>query len=123
MAIIFWKQGAVFQGNPEEAVYETENLNRTNGNDIIDLYDVDFRPEGNNLTIKKAAGNTKIIVPDDVAIALDVTVKNGILKIFEEQTKINPSNFRYFSEHSDFAKKRIRMSIQVETGNVEVVQG
>ncbi|MEY8537285.1 cell wall-active antibiotics response protein LiaF [Lactococcus muris] len=101
----------------------SEKLTRSNGNDVIDLYDVNFRPEGNSLSIKKSAGNTKIIVPEDVAIALEITVHNGIVKIFDKETEINPKNFRYFSEMKEESQKRIRINIQVDTGNIEVVKG
>ena len=100
-----------------------EDITRANGNDVIDLYDVNFRPEGNSLSIKKSAGNTKIIVPEDVAVALEITVHNGIVKIFDEETEINPVNFRYFSNVTEDTQKRMRIKLQVETGNVEVVKG
>lgn len=100
-----------------------EDITRANGNDVIDLYDVNFRPEGNSLSIKKSAGNTKIIVPEDVAVALEITVHNGIVKIFDEETEINPVNFRYFSDMTEDTQKRMRIKLQVETGNVEVVKG
>ncbi len=133
MAIIFWKnnpressqQGArnvfreVFPNNDEEV----ETLTKTNGNDIIDLDDVHFKAVGNHLSIKKNTGNTKIIVPADVAVNLDMTVGTGVIKIFDEAPKINAGNIRYFSENIENAHKRIRITLRVETGNVEIVQG
>ena len=40
-------------------------------------------------------------MPEDVAVALEITVHNGIVKIFDEETEINPVNFRYFSDMTE----------------------
>ena len=126
VGISFWKRQAYTMPNSSysQAYAESqEDITRANGNDVIDLYDVNFRPEGNSLSIKKSAGNTKIIVPEDVAVALEITVHNGIVKIFDEETEINPVNFRYFSDMTEDTQKGMRIKLQVETGNVEVVKG
>jgi predicted membrane protein len=113
-----------FQSESEENTEDfTENLGKTNGNDLIDLYDVNFKPSGNSLSIKKITGNTKIIVPHDVAVMLDITSHSGLVKIFDEAAKINAGNVRYFSENLNQSEKRIKISIRVETGNIEVVRG
>ncbi|MFC4652358.1 cell wall-active antibiotics response protein LiaF [Lactococcus nasutitermitis] len=128
--IVFWKNHPrEMQGNPSSVFFghQTENpetrINKNNGNDIIDLDDISFKATGNSLSIKKATGNTKIIVPDDVAVVLDVTTNTGIVKIFDEAAKINAGNIRYFSENAESMTKRIRIMIRVETGNIEVVRG
>ena len=100
-----------------------ENVKTSNGNDVIDLEDMRYRPSGNTLTIKKVAGNTKIIVPNDVAVMLDFAVHSGIVKIFDETAKVNPGNLRYFSDGFDSSHKKVRLILRVETGNVEVVRG
>ncbi|RZI49878.1 hypothetical protein EQJ87_02875 [Lactococcus kimchii] len=132
MCIIFWKNNPreqerqvnfahnLFQNQAAETYSQTS---QNNGNDVIDLDDVVFKPTGNSLSIKKMAGNTKIIVPEDVAVALDLTTNTGLIKIFNEATQINASNVHYFSENLDEAPKRIKITIRVDTGNIEVVQG
>ena len=131
MAIIFWKN------NPRENEYSlhqhffqsqvpperAEKMSKANGNDIIDLYDVKFKATGNSLSIKKITGNTKIIVPEDVAVILDLTVHSGLIKIFDETPKINAGHVQYFSETLEESSKRIKISIRVENGNIEVVRG
>ncbi len=52
-----------------------------------------------------------------------MTVGTGVIKIFDEAPKINAGNIRYFSENIENAHKRIRITLRVETGNVEIVQG
>lgn len=124
VGISFWKrQMSIGELYSQKDTENRENITRANGNDVIDLYDVKFRPEGNHLSIKKTAGNTKIIVPDDVTVALEITVHNGIVKVFDDVTEINPNNFRYFFEPEEATQKRMRVTLQVETGNIEVVKG
>lgn len=131
MCIIFWKNnpreshqsndGPFFQSGFENEGQDF--VGRANGNDLIDLDDINFKPSGNSLSIKKTTGNTKIIVPRDVAVMLDVTTHTGVVKIFDEPSQINAGNIRYFSENIEEVTKRIKINIRVETGNIEVVQG
>ncbi len=72
---------------------------------------------------KKLTGNTKIIVPDDVAVILDITVGTGIVKVFDESPQINAGNIHYFSDNVNEARKRMKITIRVQTGNVEIVRG
>lgn len=127
MVILFWRNhprsepvNPRFQGFYEEEK-EEPNLQTETGNDIIDLADVDYKSSGNRLTIKKASGNTKILVPEDVAVAVEVTTHSGIVTIFGESS-INPQRLRYFSENAEAASKKIAIEILVESGNVELVR-
>lgn len=124
LAVIFLIRQNVQQPQTQRFSAENEKQNsHQNGNDVIDLFDVNFKREGNHLTIKKKSGNTKIIVPSDVAVKLDLTTKNGIIKIFNQAAQINSSNVRYFTENAEEFDKKIRISVYCETGNIEVVRG
>ena len=98
-------------------------MSRLSGNDVIDLGCTTFQSTGNDLTIKKASGNTKIIVPDDVAVMLDVTALSGVVKIFDDITKVNTEHVRYMTDEFGTSDKRIRITVHVGRGNVEVVKG
>ncbi|GAX46604.1 cell wall-active antibiotics response protein LiaF [Pseudolactococcus reticulitermitis] len=138
--IIFWKSsGTTYTSvndprfhKSEEAGFErrgifdnqSENaVSRLSGNDVIDLGCTTFQPTGNDLTIKKASGNTKIIVPEDVAVMLDVTALSGVVKIFDDITKVNAEHVRYMTDEFGTSDKRIRITVHVGRGNVEVVKG
>ncbi|MDR1606422.1 MAG: cell wall-active antibiotics response protein LiaF [Streptococcaceae bacterium] len=142
VAIIFWKASETtytsVKGQPDDdyeaeqdsfqhrAIFDTHSDNavsRLSGNDVIDLAETTFQPIGNELTIKKASGDTKIIVPDDVAVVLDVTTLSGLVKIFGDITKVNAEHVRYMTEDYGTSDKRIRIVIHVGRGNVEVVKG
>lgn len=133
MCIIFWKNNPregqtifgydIFNGASAAENDSLEAQGRANGNDVIDLEDYNFKASGNRLSIKKNAGNTKIIVPHDVAIKLDATTQTGLIKIFDETPQINAGNLHYFSEGFDHTSKKITLFIRVETGNIEVVRG
>ncbi|GFH40195.1 cell wall-active antibiotics response protein LiaF [Pseudolactococcus insecticola] len=107
----------IFENGSDDAV------SRFSGNDVIDLAYTNFRPSGNDIAIKKASGNTKIIVPDDVAVILDVTALSGVVKIFDELTKVNAEHVRYMSDEFGASDKRVRITVHVGRGNVEVVKG
>lgn len=124
--IVFWKnnprdecqnQNFSFFKERREA---SENIVKANGDDIIDLDNIRF---GDSLTIKKGTGNTKILVPDNVAVMLDISINVGIVKIFDEAPQINAGNIHYFSDNAEHADRRIKLIIRVDNGNVEVVRG
>lgn len=124
--IVFWKnnprdecqnQNFSFFKERREA---SENIVKANGDDIIDLDNIRF---GDSLTIKKGTGNTKILVPDNVAVMLDISINVGIVKIFDEAPQINAGNIHYFSDNAEHADRRIKLVIRVDNGNVEVVRG
>lgn len=133
MCIIFWKNNPrsdnrqaprkFYESFYDQPISADETVTKANGNDIIDLASVHYRHAGNHLSIKKNTGNTKIIVPEDVAVILDISVGTGVVKIFNEAAKINTKNIRYFSDHLGDYKKKIKITIDVQTGNVEIVQG
>lgn len=139
-AILFWKSSGTtytLVNDPrafksEETSFErraifdnqSENtVSRLSGNDVIDLGCTTFQSTGNDLTIKKASGSTKIIVPDDVAVMLDVTALSGVVKIFDDITKVNTEHVRYMTDEFGTSDKRIRITVHVGRGNVEVVKG
>lgn len=128
VCIVFWKnnpRGGEGRSFSYEDISqdESESVMNENQNDIIDLDDVTFKPSGNSLSIKKMTGNTKIIVPDDVGVALDLTTNTGLVKIFNEAAQINAGNIHYFSDNLDQAEKRIKINIRVDSGNIEVIRG
>ncbi|SOB48203.1 Predicted membrane protein [Lactococcus piscium] len=140
LAIIFWKSSGInytsVKGhNPFEAddnnferrrIFDNQadnTVSRLSGNDVIDLATTTFQADGNDLTIRKASGNTKIIVPDDVAVVLDVTALSGVVKIFDEITQVNAEHVRYMTPDFGASEKRIRIMIHVGRGSVEVIKG
>ena len=140
LAIIFWKSSGInytsVKGhNPFESddnnferrrIFDNQadnSVSRLSGNDVIDLATTTFQAAGNELTIRKASGNTKIIVPDDVAVVLDVTALSGVVKIFDEITQVNAEHVRYMTPDFGASEKRIRIMIHVGRGSVEVIKG
>ena len=140
LAIIFWKSSGIHYTsvkghNPFESddhnferrrIFDNQadnSVSRLSGNVVIDLAATTFQADGNDLTIRKASGNTKIIVPDDVAVVLDVTALSGVVKIFDEITQVNAEHVRYMTPDFGASEKRIRIMIHVGRGSVEVIKG
>ncbi|HEY0221484.1 MAG TPA: LiaF domain-containing protein [Lactovum miscens] len=94
-----------------------------NKNEIIDLGDMHFHESGNNLSIRKNSGNTKIIVPEDVELALNINVNKGVVSVLGKMTKINDVQIRYFSDNYESASKRVAIMIRVDKGNVDIIRG
>ncbi|MDR2976551.1 MAG: cell wall-active antibiotics response protein LiaF [Streptococcaceae bacterium] len=97
--------------------------NQVDDNELIDLADLHYHPEGNNLSIRKSAGNTKIVVPEDVEVVLSIKVRVGVVKVFDQMTEINDVNLHYFTPEYESAKRRVAINIKVDSGNVELVRG
>ena len=140
IGILFWKSSGIrytsvhgqntYDENENNfqrrGIFESKDdhtVSRLSGNDVIDLATTVFQPAGNELNIKKASGNTTIIVPDDVAVVLDVTAISGVVKIFDEITKVNAEHVRYMTPDFGTSEKRMRITIHVGRGSVEIVKG
>lgn len=92
-------------------------------NEVVDLADLVFHESGNELQIKKSKGNTKIIVPEDVAINLTATTIDGTIRIFDCAPIVDAVNHYYQSENYESAIKRVTLKVRVVAGNIEVVRG
>lgn len=100
----------------------TEEAQNENKNELIDLADIHFHESGNNLAIRKNSGNTKIIVPKDVEVALNITVRKGIVNVLGKMTEINDVQIRYFTDNYESAPKRVAVMIKVDNGNVDIIR-
>ncbi|MDR0298081.1 MAG: LiaF-related protein [Streptococcaceae bacterium] len=89
--------------------------------DVLDLATLDFHASGNQLTIKKAAGNTTIRVPEEVAIRLNISTANGLIRIFENPPVLDGHDIRFQSDAFESAEKRVTIVVSVDTGNIEVM--
>lgn len=104
-------------------IYEWEDINYTKlaGDSVIDLGNT-IIPKGDNvILIRKAIGNVKILVPEEVAVSLDVSVFLGKIGIGEDELMSNNEVIKYRSDHYDDSSRRLKVVTNVILGNVEVV--
>lgn len=104
-------------------IYSWSDINFTKamGNTIFDLGNTILPKEQNIILIRKGFGNTKILVPEEVAISLDVSILLGELKIGKEEIGMKNETFKWQSERYDKSARKIKLVANVLAGEVEVV--
>ncbi|MDR0199397.1 MAG: LiaF-related protein [Streptococcaceae bacterium] len=91
------------------------------GNEIIDLFDMVFKPEGNRLDIKKSSGNVKILVPSDVKINVTASSMDGLVRLMEQAPELDAVAAHFESPNFEKSEKRVTITVRVAQGNIEVV--
>lgn len=99
------------------------NLFRLVGEDTIYLHKVIVLNHDNVIVIRKLAGNTRILLPADVAIQLNVNHFYGTLR-FLDQPLHQLRNEHLVLESPDFAQapKSVKLVLASFVGDVEVVR-
>lgn len=114
-----------FGENTETAddIYSWEDINFTKvaGNTLFDLGNTILPKEQNIILIRKGIGNTKILVPEGVAISLDISLLLGELKIDQDEMTLKNETFRWKSENYSTQARKIKVVANVFVGEVEVV--
>ena len=107
----------------KENVYSWEDINFTKsfGNSIFDLGNTILPKEQNIILIRKGIGNTKIIVPEGVAISLDISLLLGKIKIGQEETTLTNETFKWHSANYHTSARKIKLVANTLVGEVEVV--
>lgn len=104
-------------------IYSWSDINFTKliGNTIFDLGNTILPKDQNIIIIRKGFGNTKILVPEEVSISLDVSILAGGLKIGEEEISMKNETFKWQSERYETNARKIKLVANVLVGEVEVV--
>ncbi len=106
-----------------DEVYSWSDINftKTIGNTIFDLGNTILPKDQNIILIRKGFGNTKILVPEEVSISLDVSILAGGLKIGEEEISMKNETFKWQSERYETNARKVKLVANVIIGEVEVV--
>lgn len=111
------------QENDENDIYEWEDINYTKlaGDTVIDLGNT-IIPKGQNvILIRKGFGNVKILVPEEVAVSLNLSVLLGKVQIGEDELVLNNEVIRFRSDRYDSSSRQLKIVTNVLLGDVEVV--
>ncbi|MCP3742569.1 cell wall-active antibiotics response protein LiaF [Rossellomorea sp. BNER] len=99
---------------------EPMSLHNGIGNYYFDLSKA-YIPEGETpILIKGWIGDLKMLIPEDVAVEIDVNVSIGEIRLFDRKSSEVSPQYYYRSPDYDEANKRIRMSISLKIGSVRV---
>lgn len=110
--------------NYESDYYYFEDINiiRISGNDTIDLTNVIVTGMDNVIIIRKIFGNTKLLVPIDVAVTLDVSSIYASVDFFETQEYDLRNESIKLGQPEENALKKVKIIVTTIAGNVEVAR-
>src|SRR5690625_4151552 len=85
----------------EEEIYSWDDINFTKffGDTIFDLGNTILPKENNILLIRKGIGKTKILVPEGVAISLNISILLGKVTIGNEEIDLKNETFYWYSKN------------------------
>lgn len=113
-------------GNDKESVdsiYRWEDINFTKliGNTVFDLGNT-ILPKGQNIIlIQKVVGNTKILIPEGIAISLDISLLTGKIRIKGEEYTLLNENFKWLSDNYQLSSRKVKVTANVLLGELEVI--
>ncbi|WP_373808230.1 cell wall-active antibiotics response protein LiaF [Streptococcus ferus] len=101
--------------------FDDINLIRLSGGDTIDLSKVIIRGHDNLIIIRKVYGPTKILVPIDVAVKLDVSSIYGSVRFLDSpEYDLRNEAIKYIQDDSESAMKSVKIVVNIIAGSVEV---
>lgn len=106
-----------------DTIYSWEDVNYAKilGNTIFDLGNTLLPKEINIILIRKGVGHTKIIIPEGIAISLDVSILVGKITIAKEEYTLLNENFTWYSENYEISDRKIKLVANVLLGDLEVI--
>lgn len=115
--------GDLHHFNRDFCQFEDINLHRFYGKDTIHLENVILSNHDNVILVRKFFGDTKIIVPVDVAISLQANSLYGDLYFMDEDHhKLRNASISLTSSDYKKANKSVKVVLSTFVGSVEVVR-
>ncbi|KSU62135.1 hypothetical protein AS034_08355 [[Bacillus] enclensis] len=80
-----------------------------------------FIPEGETpIVIKGWVGDVKVIIPEDIPVDIEIDVKVGEVKLFDQKSAEIRSDFYYRSPGYEESSKKIKLLIDVKVASIRV---
>ena len=103
--------------------FDDINMIRLVGSDTIDLSNVIVTGKDNVVIIRKVFGPTKILVPIDVAVKLDVSSIYGSVRYFDfEEYDLRNESLKLWHSDEEECLKVVKIIVNTLAGDVEVVR-
>ncbi|SES19776.1 cell wall-active antibiotics response protein LiaF [Streptococcus gallolyticus] len=103
--------------------FDDINIIRLTGSDTIDLSNVIVTGKDNVVVIRKILGPTKILVPIDVAVKLDVSAIYGSVRYFDfEKYDLRNESLKLWHSEDEEYLKAVKIIVSTLAGDVEVVR-
>ncbi len=99
---------------------ESMNLYNAIGDYLFDFSKA-YIPEGETPVIVKGwVGDCKVLVPENVPVEINVKVKVGDIKLFDQKSSELGSDLFYRSPDYETATKKIKMTIEMKIGSIRI---
>ncbi|XXM73978.1 cell wall-active antibiotics response protein LiaF [Lysinibacillus sphaericus] len=80
-----------------------------------------FIPEGETpIVIKGWVGDVKVIIPEDIPVDIEIDVKVGEVKLFDQKSAEIRSDFYYRSPGYEASSKKIKLIINIKVASIRV---
>lgn len=111
----------VDQHESDYYAFDDINIIRLSGTDVIDLTNVIVSGKDNVIIIQKIFGSTKILVPIDVAVRLDISAVYASVRYFDfEEYDLRNESLKLWREEDEQSLKSVKLIISTLAGDVEV---
>lgn len=107
----------------EDEIYSWEDINFTKvaGHTIFDLGNTILPKEQNIILVRQGLGNVKVLVPEGVAISLDISMLLGKVFINQEEMALTNERVKWYSANYQTNNRKIKLVANVLIGEVEVI--
>lgn len=107
----------------EDTIYEWDDINYTKvlGDSVIDVGNTIIPKDQNIILIRKGIGNTKILIPEEVAVSLNLSVFLGRVRIGEDELALNNETITFRSDRYEQASRQLKIVSNVLVGDIEVI--
>lgn len=97
------------------------NLVFLGGNTILDFANSFMADGEHTVVIRRIYGRTRIILPKDVALKINVSVVSGRVDFEQQSYQLQAENFQWLSPQYSTASRRINLIASLVFGDIEVI--
>lgn len=101
--------------------WEDKNFIKILGDTFFDLGNTILPKRENIILIRKGLGDTKIIVPRDTALSVDVSMGLGKLVIDKEEYTLKNETVKWYSSDYSTSMRKLKIVTSTLVGEIEVV--
>ena len=101
--------------------WDDKNFTKMMGDTFFDLGNTILPKKENTIIIRKGFGDTKVIVPKDVALSLDISLTLGKLVIDTEEYDLKNETIKWQSKDYQSSLRKLRIVANTLVGEVEVI--
>ncbi|WP_225744275.1 cell wall-active antibiotics response protein LiaF [Marinilactibacillus sp. Marseille-P9653] len=104
-------------------IYEWDDINfsKAMGDTVIDLGNTILPKKENIVMIRKVLGDTKLLIPEEVGVSLDLSVLLGKVKIGNDHLDLKNETLKWQSATYPESSRKIKIVLNALIGEVEVI--